>query len=277
MLSKPFFYIACTLLLILNSCGEYQAILKSSDPDFKYKKALEYYNNGQYVKSQTLLDDITPYYKGTERSQEVLCYLARSYMGQKNYSFAADYFDAYIRNYPKGYHIIEARFQIAHCYYLNSPDAKLDQANTRKAIEHYNTFIELYPDNIYVGQAEEELLEMKNKLAYKEYLNAKLYYNLGTYLGNNFLSAEITAKNALQDYPGNIYNEELSWIILQSKYQQVKYSFEEKKEDRTREAIDEYYNFKTEYPESKYLVKAERLFKDLKKQLNTKETIADTD
>ena len=37
--------------------------------------------------------------------------------------------------------------------------------------------------------------ELYDKLAYKEYLSAKLYYNLGTYLGNNYLSAEIIAKN----------------------------------------------------------------------------------
>ena len=60
--------LACTLCLY--SCGEYQALLKSKDPDLKYQKALAYFNDKQYVKAQTLLDEVTSYYKGTDRSQE---------------------------------------------------------------------------------------------------------------------------------------------------------------------------------------------------------------
>ena len=107
--------------------------------------------------------------------------------------------------------------------------------------------------------------ELYDKLAEKEYLSARLYYNLGTYLGNNYLSAEIIAKNALKDYPTNQYQEELNWLILQSKYQQMLNSIDIKKEDRARETEDEYYNFITEYPDSKHRNAAERIGKEAKK------------
>ena len=110
--------------------------------------------------------------------------------------------------------------------------------------------------------------ELYDKLAQKEYLNAKLYYNLGTYLGNNYLSAEIIAKNALKDYPTNKFQEELSWLILQSKYQQTINSLDDKKEDRARETEDEYYNFITEYPTSKHIDAAKKIIKDIEKILN---------
>ena len=99
------------------------------------------------------------------------------------------------------------------------------------------------------------------------YLSAKLYYNLGTYLGNNYLSAEIVAKNALKNYPTNKYQEELNWLILQAKYQQMVNSIDSKKEDRAREAEDEYYSFTTEYPNSKHIAAAERINKEIKKIL----------
>jgi outer membrane protein assembly factor BamD len=257
--------LACTLCLY--SCGEYQALLKSKDPDLKYQKALAYFNDKQYVKAQTLLDEVTSYYKGTDRSQDVLAYLSRCYMGQKDYISAAEYYQAYIRNYPKGKHIVEARFQAGHCYYLNSPDARLDQTETKKAIELFTQFIELYPTNPYVEQASKEMGEMCDKLAYKEYLSAKLYYNLGTYLGNNYLSAEITAKNALKEYPTNKYQEDLNWLILQSKYQQTINSVDTKVEQRARETEDEYYNFITEYPNSKHIDGAHKIAKDIQKYL----------
>lgn len=263
-------HVVCMLLCVfcIVGCGEYQQILKSKDPDFKYQKALMYFEDKQYIKAQTLLDEITSYYRGTDRSQDVLVYLSRSYMGQKDYSTAAEYYQAYIRNYPKGRYIIEARFQVGHCYYLDSPDARLDQAETKKAIEFFTQFIELYPESPYAEQAYKEMGEMYDKLAQKEYLSAKLYYNLGTYLGNNFLSAEIVAKNALKDYPTNKYQEELSWLILQAKYQQVVNSLDAKKEERARETEDEYYNFITEYPNSKHIATANKIQKEIQKILN---------
>lgn len=251
--------------VLLTGCGEYQKLLKSTDPELKYQKALSYFNDKEYVKAQTLLDDVSSYYRGTERSEDVLAYLARSYMGQKDYTSAADYYQAYIRNYPKGKYAIEARFQLGHCYYLDSPDARLDQEITKKAIQSFTEFVELYPDSPYAEQAYTEMGEMYDKLAQKEYLNAKLYYNLGSYLGNNYLSCEIVAKNALKTYPSNSYQEELNWLILQAKYQQVLISYEEKKLERARDTQDEYYSFITEYPDSKHRAAADKILKDIKK------------
>ncbi len=252
-------------LLLLAGCSNYQKVLKSKDPDYKYQMALEYFNQEQYVRSQTLLEDVSMYYKGTERAQEVLIYLGRSYLGQKVYSSAAEYYQTYLRNYPKGRYNVEARFQVGHCYYLDSPDARLDQAITLQAIAAFQQFIELHPESPYAEQAYTEMGEMYDKLAYKEYLNAKLYYNLGTYLGNNYLSCEITAKNALKTYPSNKYQEELSLLVFEAKYQQMANSVLEKKEERAREAEDEYYSFKTEYPDSKHMNAVERMYKDIRK------------
>ena len=262
-------FLSCLSMLILgfSSCGEYQAILKSKDTELKYQKALSYFNDKQYIKAQTLLDEVTSYYRGKDRSQDVLIYLSRCYMGQKDYSGAAEYYQAYIRNYPKGRYIIEARFQVGHCYYLDAPDARLDQTETKKAIEFFTQFVELYPDSPYAQQAYQEMNELYDKLAYKEYLSAKLYYNLGTYLGNNYLSAEIVAKNAMKDYPTNKYQEELNWLILQAKYQQLVNSLDSKREERARDTEDEYYSFVTQYPNSKHRAAAERIHKDLNKIL----------
>lgn len=257
--------IIVVLLGLMTACNEYQSIVKSKDPDLKFNKALEYFNQKEYVKAQTLLDDVSIYYKGTERSEDVLCYLARCYLGQKSYTTASEYYQAYVRNYPKGKYIIEARFQEGHCYYLDAPDARLDQETTRKAIELFGEFVDMYPESPYAGQAYEEMSELYDKLAYKELLSAKLYYNLGTYLGNNYLSAEIVAKNAQKNYPSNSYQEELNWLILQAKYQQMLLSVEEKKMERARDTEDEYYNFITEYPTSKHRKEADRILKETTK------------
>ena len=260
-------YILLSLLLALTACSEYQKVLKSKDVDYKYDMALQYFNDKEYVKAQTLLDDVAAYYKGTERSQDVTIYLARSYMGQKDYSSAADYFQAYIRNYPKGKYAAEAAFQTGHCYFLDAPDPRLDQDFTNRAIDAFDIFMETYPNNPYVQQALTEQNQLYDRLAYKELLNAQLYYKLGMYLGNNYLSCEITARNALKDYPSNSYQEEFAWLIFAAKYQQVVHSVASKLQERLQDAEDEYYSFTTEYPQSKYKQQAKKWGNKIKKML----------
>jgi outer membrane protein assembly factor BamD len=79
-------------------------------------------------------------------------------------------------------------------------------------------------------------------------------------MGNNYESAIITAQNALKKYPSNAYREEFSMIILESKYQEALLSVENKRIERYRMTIDEYYNFINEFPDGKLKKKAEKIF-----------------
>ena len=157
------------------------------------------------------------------------------------------------------------RFLIGYCYYLDSPDARLDQTSTRDAINELQEFVDIYPENERVPEANSLIEELRNKLAYKELLNARLYYNLGNYLGNNYLSAVIVAQNALENYPETTYREDLSMVILQSRYQQAVQSVAEKRQERFIETIDEYYSFINEFPEGKYRRQADRILREARK------------
>lgn len=259
-------YIVAILVLFFSvSCSEYQKVLKSNDPEVKYDKAVYYFEKNDFMRASTLFDEISKYYRGTERSEKVLVYLARSYMGQKDYFTAIEYYKTYVKTYPKGTYITEARYMIGYCYYKDSPDARLDQTATHDAINALQEFIDVHPDSERVPEANKLLDELKNKLVLKELLSAKLYYNLGSYLGNNYLSSIIVAQNALKNYPSNNYREELSYVILQSKYQQALMSVEDKKTDRYRDTIDEYYNYTNEFPQGKYNKEASRIFNEAKK------------
>ncbi len=54
-------------------------------------------------------------------------------------------------------------------------------------------------------------------------------------------------------------------LVLRAKYDMAKASVEEKKEERMRETIDEYYSFKNEFPDSKYTKEVESIYKDANK------------
>lgn len=86
-------------------------------------------------------------------------------------------------------------------------------------------------------------------------------------MGNNYESAVISAQNALKNFPTTSYREELGMLILESKYEQAVQSVFEKKIERYRNTIDEYYNFINEFPDGKYRKQADRIFNDSKKNV----------
>ena len=113
--------------------------------------------------------------------------------------------------------------------------------------------------------AQNAIFELQDKLTLKELQNAQLYYNLGTYMGNNYESAIITAQNAVKEYPYSKYKEDLELIILKARYQEASMSVEEKKADRFRDVIDEYYNFINNYPDSPNRPEADNILKIARK------------
>ena len=255
--------IVCALLLV--SCGEYNKILKSTDYELKYDYAKKAFERKKYMQAATLLEELVAIFKGTDRAEESLYLLARSYYLNKDYITSGEYFQAYYKNYPKGEYTELARFYCGYGYYLDSPEAKLDQTGTYRAIDEMQRFLDYFPNSERAKQAQDIIFELQDKLVYKELLNAQLYYNLGNYMGNNYESCVITAQNALKDYPYTDYREELSILILRARHEMAIYSVEDKKMDRYRETIDEYYAFKNEFPESKYLKEAEKIFNESQK------------
>ena len=260
-------FLVLIVVLTLFSCSDYQKLLKSDDAELKYTKAVEYFDKGDFMRASTLFDAIAIYYKGTDRSETVLNYMAKSYMGQKDYYSASEYYKTYVKTYPKGKYVVESKYMIGYCYYLDSPDARLDQSATINALTALQEFLDVYPESDRVTDANKLIEELTNKLAYKAYLNAKLYYNLGNYLGNNYESAVITAQNALKKFPSTSYREELIMLILDSKFEQAVQSIEEKKIERYRNAIDEYYNYINEYPTGKFRKQSDRIFNESKKNV----------
>lgn len=248
------------MIVLLSACGEYNNILKSTDYELKYSYAKKYFNEKKYSKAATLLDELVTIFKGTAYAEESLYLLAQSYYGQADYQTASQYFETYYTTYPKGEFTELARFYSGYGLYLDSPDPRLDQTQTYKAIEQLQLYMEYYPQSERAAQAQDILFELQEKLAYKELLATRLYFNLGTYMGNNYLSSVITAQNALKNYPYTKYREEFMVLMIRSKYELALVSVDEKLQGRYREVVDEYYNYMNEYPEGKYVKEVKRYF-----------------
>ena len=64
---------------------------------------------------------------------------------------------------------------------------------------------------------------------------------------------------------------------MRAKYELAVYSVIERKRERYREAVDEYYAFKNEFPESKYRKEVESIFKEANKYVNPDEDTTTTE
>lgn len=264
--------ITATLAVILfSSCGEFTKLQKSTDYEYKYEAAKNYFAKGKYSKSATLLNELITILKGTDKAEESLYMLGMSYYNMKDYSTAAQTFITYYNTYPRGIYTELSRFHAGKALYLDSPDARLDQSGTYLAIQELQLFLEYFPQSSKKQEAQDMVFAMQDKLVLKEYLAAKLYYDLGTYLGNNYQSSVITAQNALKDYPYTSLREDLSILILRARYEMAVNSVAERSAERYRETIDEYYAFKNEFPESKYLRDAERIFRESTRVMGSEE------
>ncbi|MBR2945338.1 MAG: outer membrane protein assembly factor BamD [Bacteroidaceae bacterium] len=264
----PFLVVLFASVLLVSGCGEYTRIQKTQDYEYKYEAAKALYIEGKYSRASQLLGDVLAILKGTAYGEECLYMLAMCAYNSKDYESASSYFRKYYQSYPKGLYVEHARYYSGLSLYNQTPDPRLDQTYTDEAISELQQFLDLYPTTQLKEQTQNMIYLLQDKLVEKEYLAAKMYFDLGTYRGNstfggsNYEACIVTAQNALKDYPfaTTERREELSILILRSRFQLASQSVIEKRMERFRNVIDEFYAFANDFPESKFLKEAQDLY-----------------
>ena len=270
---KKYAYIIPLLCIaLLSSCAaEFNRVYKSNDIDYKYEFAKECFAIGKFNQAVVLLQELVTIQKGTDKAQECLYMLGMAEYCDREFESASETFKKYFSSYPKGIYAEQACFYIGQSLYQSTPEPRLDQTATVGAINAYQEFIDFFPESSYKERAQQRLYELQDKLILKEYLSAKLYYNLGEYFGNcinggsNYEACIVTAENTLKTYPFTSMREDFYLLIMKSKFELAEQSVEEKRIDRYREAEDECYGFINEFPESKDRATAEKYIAKCKK------------
>lgn len=255
MFKKVIYFLLFVLLFA--SCSKYQKLLKSSDYDLKYSKALEYYEKKDYYRAMTLFEELMNIYKGTVKAENVYYYFAYCNYALEDFLLAGYHFNNFAKTFPSSKHTEEARYLSAYCYYMDSPNYSLDQSATIKAIEEFQIFIEQYPKSERIAKCNELVDELREKLETKSYQNAKLYYEL-----TDYKAAVVALKLSLKEFPDTKYREEMMYLVVESYYKLAENSVEAKKKDRYQLSVDEYFAFLDQYPTSKYLKDAERIYEN---------------
>lgn len=255
-------------VLLLSSCNELTKVQKSTDLYEKYSYAKKFYNTGKYEWAAQTLEEILPYFRGSSEMEQALYLKAQAYYKAKDYVQAQTAFSQYYTEFPNGEYTELARFYSGYGLAQDIPDPRLDQAKTIAAMQELQLFLDYYPQSEKAEEAKQLLFSLQENLAEKEVLNAKLYYNLGNYIFNNYESCIITARNAMKSYPYSIHKEEMHYYVVASLYQIAKNSVVEKQQQRLRDLRDEYYNFINEFPEGKYRKTVDKYFEYAEKNID---------
>ncbi|RZT93491.1 Beta-barrel assembly machine subunit BamD [Ancylomarina subtilis] len=255
---KKILFLTVLVSTLLAGCSEYQKLLKSNDTNLKYKKAIVYYNDEQYVKAATLFEELIPVFRGTSKAETVSYYMAYSNYGMGDYITGGYYFRNFIKSFPDSPYAEECLYMSAYCYYKQSPKPRLDQTSTQDAIDALQLYINRYPNSSRIEEGNKLIDELQDKLVYKSYLSARNYFDR-----EHYPSAIIALQNAIKDYPGSSYREELMFMLLESRFEYAVKSIEEKQNERFNLAKEEYFAFVDEFPKSKFKKATDRMIKEI--------------
>ena len=255
--------IVCAVAVVmLSSCTSFNRILKSGDKELKYQKAQEYFDQGEYVKSMLLIEDLIPVYRGTNKSEQLYYNYAWCHYHEGDFYTASFYFDSFVETFPKSDRAEESAFYAALCSFYESPRHSLDQTETFTAIDNFQLFLERYPETEKRDTVNLLMSELREKLEKKDYYNARLYYDTEYYK-----SAVIALQNLLKDYPGTRYAEDVRFMILKARYELAVNSIEEKKQERLEYTVKAYQNYIDKFANSNRAGQAENLYKSTVKLL----------
>jgi outer membrane protein assembly factor BamD len=251
-----------TVLLVFSGCSGYEKLLKSADYRLKFTKAMEYYDAEEFVRAGTLFDQISAVYRGTTKADTVFYYQAKSYFNQRDYILSGHHFRNLASNFPNSVYAEESDYMVAYCFFKQSPKPSLDQESSVQAVNYFQLFMIKYPNSERNAEARVYIDEMRNKLVQKSYLSAKLYYNLEEYK-----ASIIALQNSLSEFPNTEHREELMFLLLRSNFLLAENSIVTRQVERYQDAVDEYYSFVGEFPESNYRQQADRIYDDALKNI----------
>ena len=263
MIRKPVILIVLILSTVIISCSPFQKLLKSTDNEVKYTKALEYYEKGKYAQAQQLFEQIQSFYKGTDKAEKIAFYNANCYYKQKDYVLGGYYFKSFATNFSISVYAEEALYLSAYCSYLESPRSSLDQTSTTEAISSLQLFINQYPKSSRVAECGKLIDELRSKLEKKDIDIAMLYYRMSDYK-----ASVVALNNVLKDYPDTKSKELILYSILDAKYQYAINSVYDKRRERLTAASEAYEELIAGFPVGDYSEKAMNIKKNISKVLN---------
>jgi outer membrane protein assembly factor BamD len=242
-----------TISVVYFSCSSGKETIGLS-PEERFAIAKEEYEDEDYEEALNELQAIILQFSGTAIIDDAQYYLGLCHYKRGEFVRAAYEFSKLIRDYPTSEFVKDAQYMLAESYFELSPHYSLDQRFSSKAIEEYQAFIDIFPTEPRVPEAEKKIALLNDKLAEKIFTAAIQYRKL-----NNVRSTLIYFDLLLEKYPDSKYAD----ISLYNKITLLA------EKSQNEEALKEASRFIKKYPNSKYLKEIQLLLSNLNNKISS--------
>lgn len=264
LMKKTFVLTLLTIVLVSSCKSEFEKIRSANDPTLHYTKAMEFYESGEYQKAQTLLELVISSYKGKKEAEDIYFKYAYTFFYLERYILASYYFNNFSQTYGGSDLREEADFMSAFSQYKMSPIFRLDQSNTKKAIDEMQLYVNTYPLSPRVEECNRLIDDMRAKLEEKAYNEGILYFNLRQYQ-----SSVQVLENLLKDFPETNRAFQVRYDIIKSMYLLAENSIITKQEERYTEVLTNAKEYLEKYPDSPYINEINSIINNSNKTLKS--------
>jgi outer membrane protein assembly factor BamD len=194
--------LCCIVVAMLSGCASSAKVKKgrSYDCTLRVSQAISKYSKNRFGDVQSIIEDVKYQCSGHSVMDTALYYLSMSYFRTKKYVEAKAQFERLARDYPNSVFADEAQYRAAMSLYKQSNPSDRDQMETRDAIRLLVDFSESNPESNYADSARIYATEGREKLALKEFNNARFYEKV-----NQSEAAVVYYKVLIQQYPDSKY------------------------------------------------------------------------
>ena len=249
---KYLFFIPVFILLVISGCSS-SIDTTNMTGENRLAYAIKLYDDEDYLEAINEFQAILLQYPGSSISDDAQFYLAKTRFDRTEFILAAFEFSKLIKNMPASEFVAESQFMLAECYYQLSPNFNLDQKYTKKAVQEFQAFIDFFPTNERVPEAEKKIDELNNKQAEKDFSIARIYEKM-----DYLKAALIYYEDVIETYHDTPY-------APMAMYNKINVLIERNRND---EAIAEIEKFLEKYPDDKNVDDVKKIQAKLESRLN---------
>jgi len=173
--------ISVMLLGTLQQCASQKQDLEATNIGETYERGMKYFEKDNYLKAEEVFTFIIYNDPGGAYADDAQFQLAETYFEREEYLLAISEYDRLIRRMKNSSFVEDAFWKKTVSYCELSPDYRLERDMTDKALRYLYDFVDIYPESKYSEEAQDRILEMREKLARKLLESAKLYDTLHEY------------------------------------------------------------------------------------------------
>ena len=255
-----------TVLALAGCSSKFEKLLSSYDFPQKYKVALQLYEEEKFTKASQLFESIAMLSDNSPQEDTVKFYWAMSNYRNLDYATAEEEFRDFITTFARSPFAEEAEFRMIDCMYQQTYRYELDQNPTNRALTFISRYLLEHSKSQYTDMCLLMQDDLHQRLEQKAYEGAKLYYHM-----EDYLAAHHALKNVLKDNADNRYREDVLYYTAMAAYKYALNSIPQKQKERYMTFLDDYYNFVSEYPESKYRTEIDHIYKRVSKIIKPEE------